>query len=44
MKCTLQFDLLTTYHSKIPCKMSYTPKCLDELKGTKDDAFWKLNV
>ena len=25
-KCTLQFELLTTYQSKIPCKMSYTPK------------------
>ena len=24
-KCTLQFELLTTYQSKIPCKMSYTP-------------------
>ena len=25
-KNTLQFELLTTYLSKIPCKMSYTPK------------------
>ena len=25
-KSTLQFELLTTYHSKSPCKMSYTPK------------------
>ena len=23
--CSLQFELLTTYHSKIACKMSYTP-------------------
>ena len=24
--CSLQFELLTTYHSKTACKMSYTPK------------------
>ena len=26
MKCNLQFELLTIYHSKIACKLSYTPK------------------
>ena len=26
MKCSLQFELLTTYYSKTACKMSYTPK------------------
>ena len=26
--CSLQFELLTTYHSKIACKMSYTPQTL----------------
>ena len=25
MKCNLQFELLTIYHSKIACKLSYTP-------------------
>ena len=25
MKCNLQFELLTIYHSKLACKMSYTP-------------------
>ena len=24
-KASLQFELLTTYYSKSPCKMSYTP-------------------
>jgi len=27
MKCSLQFELLTTYYSKTACKMSYTPYC-----------------
>ena len=25
MKCSLQFELLTTYYSKLACKLSYTP-------------------
>ena len=26
MKCSLQFELLNTYYSKLACKMSYRPK------------------
>ena len=32
-KCTLQFELLTTYYSKSPCKMSYTPNFRRHVKG-----------
>ena len=28
IKCSLQFELLTTYHSKLACKMNYTPNSI----------------
>ena len=43
-KNTLQFELLTTYLSKIPCKMSYTPLFLLLLQATTEGfIFWVID-